>query len=348
MCAWGARRARAWACTRSPHISALPCYRYYAKAVNCCFDVRSLLDADDPGICPPVGPCRGFEGLCADIPAQFATVPVLPDYPNGLQDYTCHAFPDDDNPVDSFLVGLIALAVALPCTLFLGSAFELANDSEAPKSWLEWSGLVPKLVFGFRGHHRWHYTRGPKPPPWFVLWYVRNYSSPNLELLIDFCKWLVAKVLRRDPEWVIEGRERQEAEAEKREAFAEAFSAKPSGEAEHDSPHATKSGGSCKSGSGSGSGSSQSSMAEARESVAFKHFLTYAGLLGTAVTWALFAWCVHQGGASVGAVRRILTVLLFLLILAGSSSPVRVPCTPAALATRPCGPCSLVAEHAIQ
>ena len=323
-------------------------HRYYAKAVNCCVDVRSLLDADDPGICPPAGPCRGFEGLCADIPAQFATVPVLPDYPNGLQDYTCHAFPDDDNPVDSFLVGLIAFAVALPCTLFLGSAFELANDSEAPKSWLEWSGLVPKLVFGFRGHHRWHYTRGPKPPPWFVLWYVRNYSSPNLELLIDFCKWLVAKVLRRDPEWVIEGRERLEEEAEKRKAWAEEFSAKPSDESEKDEPHGSKSGGSCKSGSGSGSGSgsSESSMAEARESVAFKHFLTYAGLLATALTWTLFAWCVLRTGACFAGQSRILTVLLFLP--AGSSLPVRAPCTPAALATRPCGPCGLVAELAIQ
>ena len=54
-----------------------------------------------------MGACRGFEGTCGQLAAQFAEVPVLPDFPNGLADWTCTAFPDDNNPVDSFIVGLV-------------------------------------------------------------------------------------------------------------------------------------------------------------------------------------------------------------------------------------------------
>jgi hypothetical protein len=44
---------------------------------------------------------------------MFATAPLLPYFPDGLAaDYTCHAFPDDANPRDSFIVALIALAGA--------------------------------------------------------------------------------------------------------------------------------------------------------------------------------------------------------------------------------------------
>jgi hypothetical protein len=32
--------------------------------------------------------------------------------------------------VDSFIVGLISIAIALPVTLFLQSCFEIANDNE--------------------------------------------------------------------------------------------------------------------------------------------------------------------------------------------------------------------------
>ena len=87
--------------------------RFYAKGVNCCAAARLLLDSGpDGGNCPPVGPCRGFEGTCGQLAAQFAEVPVLPDFPNGLADWTCTAFPDDDNPVDSFVVGLVRVTLA--------------------------------------------------------------------------------------------------------------------------------------------------------------------------------------------------------------------------------------------
>ena len=74
---------------------------YYSRGVNCCAELRVLLDSGpDGGACPPVGPCRGFDGNCGDITKQFADVPILPDYPAGMDDYLCNAFPMDDKPVD--------------------------------------------------------------------------------------------------------------------------------------------------------------------------------------------------------------------------------------------------------
>jgi hypothetical protein len=86
----------------------------FCSPVNCCAEVVSLLDGGpDGGNCASPAYCRGFVGNCADIAAQFAEVPILPYFPNGLADYTCHAFPDEDRPLDSFLVGLSALPAPL-------------------------------------------------------------------------------------------------------------------------------------------------------------------------------------------------------------------------------------------
>ena len=83
--------------------------------MNCCAALRLLLDSGpDGGNCPPVGPCRGFEGNCGQVAQQFADVPVLPDYPNGLADWVCTEFPNDDAPVNSFIVGLSAWRRRLP------------------------------------------------------------------------------------------------------------------------------------------------------------------------------------------------------------------------------------------
>ncbi len=83
------------------------------QAVNCCAALVAVLDSGpDGGACASADDCRGFSGNCADLQQQFATVAILPGYPNGLQDWDCVAFPDDDRPLDSFLVGLIAVASA--------------------------------------------------------------------------------------------------------------------------------------------------------------------------------------------------------------------------------------------
>jgi hypothetical protein len=116
---------------RSPPLSV---WMFYAKGVNCCAEVRMLLDMEN-GDCPPVGDCRGVaaEGNCGDLAITFADTPVLPYFPDGLAEYTCHAFPDDERPVDSLVVALIAFALALPVTLFCKTMFEVANDNEAPE-----------------------------------------------------------------------------------------------------------------------------------------------------------------------------------------------------------------------
>ena len=93
-----------------------------AKAVNCCAEVVAILDSGpDGGNCPSAADCRGFTGNCADIVNQFAELPVLPDFPDGMADYTCTAFPNDDNQIDSFIVGLSAWLAVL-CTRPLPSA----------------------------------------------------------------------------------------------------------------------------------------------------------------------------------------------------------------------------------
>ena len=102
---------------------------YQLKAVNCCALIRIILDSGpDGGACPPgAGPCRGFEGNCADITAQFADLPVLPDHPNGLADYECHAFPDDANFTDTLLVSLLAIAVSIPVAYIIFVCFDLVR-----------------------------------------------------------------------------------------------------------------------------------------------------------------------------------------------------------------------------
>ena len=183
----------------------------HAKAVNCCADLVFILDSGpDGGNCPAAGNCRGFNGTCADVMQQFAEVPILPDFPSGLADYTCDAFPMDNKPVDSFIVGLISLAVSLPVVLFLQTAFAVANDSEAPESWLEWYGWR-KLVFGFNAHRRWHYTGPAGQPNRHVRWFVRSVGAPPTETAINLMHSAAACATCSEPPWIIEARE---AEAE--------------------------------------------------------------------------------------------------------------------------------------
>ena len=134
-------------------------WMYQLKSSNCCSALRLILDSGpDGGACPPVGPCRGFVGNCAEITAQFSDLPVLPDWPTGLADYECHAFPDDARFGDTILVGLLSCAAALPVTIFIFICFDLANDNEPPDSYLRWPLAWPVLVWGLNAHRRWHYT----------------------------------------------------------------------------------------------------------------------------------------------------------------------------------------------
>ena len=101
-------------------------WMFYAKATNCCAELRLILDSGpDGGECPPAGPCRGFAGTCGQLATQFATVPVLPDFPNDLQDWACHQFPDDAYVTDSMIVGLSARPAACPAAQHMLTPFSL-------------------------------------------------------------------------------------------------------------------------------------------------------------------------------------------------------------------------------
>jgi hypothetical protein len=67
--------------------------------------------------CPPgPGPCLGYVGNCADLQEQFATLqgcyvygaPGEEEEHQYLDEYECHAFPDDAYVTDQFFVGASA------------------------------------------------------------------------------------------------------------------------------------------------------------------------------------------------------------------------------------------------
>ena len=204
---------------------------------------------------------------------------MLPGYPNGLSDYTCHAFPDDDVPTDSVLVGLISVAVAIPVTYFLASAFEIANDSEAPESWLEWSGWR-KLVFGAKAHRNWRYCGPSGQPIHYVRWFVRSSDAPVLENLVAAWQRLVAAVTCSELPWVVEAREAAEAVAEE--------SAQDGADDDGISSHRTPKHG----GPRISTGSLQAQFHEVHATVRVKRSFAAAGLVGTYAVWAVFVWCV--------------------------------------------------------
>ena len=328
--------------------------------MNCCAEVVAILDSGpDGGNCASPADCRGFTGNCADIVDQFADLPVLPDFPNGMADYTCTAFPNEDNPIDSFIVGLSALprracflassdacaapavsiAIALPASLFLASCFMIANDSEAPESWLEWFGWR-KLVFGVNAHRRWHYTGPLGQPNRHVKWFIRSVGAPPPETAINLWHSLVSWVTGTDPPWVEEWREAVEAEAEEEAEEAEVEVDAPACDS-HDAPPHQVNGGAHLSdaprvlrllqladqetvdmhaiGNGNGNGhingngkvhpengdyggdgaSTTSSVRSARALARYKRIIAMSGFIGVYVSWALFAWFIFVRAPAV-------------------------------------------------
>jgi hypothetical protein len=260
----------ACSCVRAPMMRRM----FYARGVNCCAELRGVLDSGpDGGHCPAdaAAACRGFAGDCAALAAQFAAVPVLPDYPAGLSDYTCHAFPDDDAPLDSFLVGLISIAVALPVTLFLNSFYSVANDADTPDSFLRWAGWR-RLVFGLAANRRWHYTAPAGQPRCYARWHIRSGEEPALKTLLNLCSSAYAWLTCSDTPWVLEAR------------HAEAAAAM----ADWSDDNGDDDGSDC---------------AVASRRLDHRRAVAYAGLAGTYVIWAIFAWCgvAHVCGSASAA-----------------------------------------------
>ncbi len=207
-----------------------------------------------------MGPCRGFEGDCADIIPQFESVqgPYVygepPEEHAYLDEYVCHQFPDEENYWDQILVGLISVAVALPIDIFLARAFEIANESDAPECWLDAPAGRVKLLIGKDAHRGWHLADPSAPVSDFVLWVVR-YSGG--EPLISSCFRALDWLVRR-----CRGKNSIEEDAE--DAGGE------------EAPSGTASGGS----------------ADARADALTKRLYASLGLLGVYVCWCIFAWFI--------------------------------------------------------
>ena len=244
-------------------------WMYYLRGSACCTDVRNLLSCD-----PNPAPCRGFTGDCGDIPFQFngmmfvdpivqpQCVPVNP-----LIDYYCTAFPDDENPIDSFLVGLIAIAVALPVGIFCVSVFELSNEVETPDAWLVWdAGPFQRLLL--RGlNNDWHYSAaGPgTQPSRYVRWVARffNNGEPVFMTWINLVRRAYALVVRRPVPW----QDPPEEEGEGGEADSHASSEER-----------------------------REAKAEARAEAIKKRFLASFGVLGLMAAWVIFSVFVFYYG----------------------------------------------------
>jgi hypothetical protein len=218
-----------------------------------------------------VGPCRGFAGDCADIQAQFSGVQGPYVYSDGpgqaptehesLDDYVCHAFPDDAYVTDQFFVGLISVAVALPVDIFLAKAFELANEGEAPENWLDAPPGRWKLLLGGKNlHNDWHLADPKKPVSDVALWLVADGGEDTLTTLARLALWFIAGARAR----LFGMSKGQGGDDEDEKSGLEA------------------------SASGSPTGS-----AAARSDALKKRLYASAGLLGVYVTWTIMAWCVR-------------------------------------------------------
>ena len=174
-----------------------PLKRYYVKAVNCCSALREAAAAACSGAAPAC-PANTATMRCADLLTAIAA--PASSYPPALLDWTCAAFPNDNLPGDSLIVALIALAVAVPVSIFLSGCFEIANDSEAPESWLRYAG-VARILFGRLAHRRWHYTGPLGQPKRFVRWYIRSVDAPRLETLTNTLHAIHAAVTGAPPPW---------------------------------------------------------------------------------------------------------------------------------------------------
>jgi hypothetical protein len=248
---------------------------YYSRGANCCAEIRAILQ------CDPVGPCLGYAGDCSDFQAQFAGVqgaylfsdgpgeaPVEHEY---IDDYVCHAFPDNAYVTDQFFVGLISVAVALPVDLFLARAFELANEGDAPECWLDAPPGRVKLVLGKDAHKGWHLADPAKPVSDLVLWLVRFSSEPLFATIPRLLGWL----------W---GRCCGSRATKQPRAAADADGGGDGKKQQHQCEDELEA---------APSGSSGGGSADARADALAKRLYASAGLLGVFICWTIFSWRVH-------------------------------------------------------
>ena len=249
---------------------------YSSRGTQCCAEIRSIIDLgagqtcgapyipppDDAAGCPPVGPCLGFLGACADVQEQFLTLQGCYVFSDGtgeptehdsIADYVCHAFPDDAYVTDQFFVGLISVAVALPVDRFLGRAFEIANEGEEglAGAWLEAPSGKWKLLLGKDAHNGWRLGDPKRPVSDLVLWLVGGGAETEMQAAL----FIVTLMLRHLRAKIVGAPAPEEPASDAEEAEEE----------EEEEP-------------------------DARADALKKKLYAAAGLIGTYVVWAIFSW----------------------------------------------------------
>ncbi len=190
------------------------------------------------------------------------------------------AFPDDNNPIDSFIVGLISLAVALPVTFFLQSTYELSNEVKVPDLWLSWPGGWETKVMGSEGHKDWHYGKGGVQPRRIVRWYARfsTQGEPFMMTLLNLWRRFYAWTRGMPPPW-----EQDEAVFGARSSTAAYSLDRMTGDEDagasgtRDAAHAVR---------------TARAVQFARKDTVVRHRLVAVGVIGVLLTWAIFAWFI--------------------------------------------------------
>ena len=182
----------------------------------------------------------------------------------------------------------------------------IANDSEAPESWLEWFGWR-KLVFGPNAHRRWHYTGPLGQPVRHVKWFIRSVGAPPPETAINLWHSLSSWATGSDPPWVEEWREAIEAEAEEAELETEVELEAAACDSYNTPTHQVNVGArvpaeqkmhfsgafhAADEDDGGDGASTSSSVRSARALARYKRAIALTGFIGVYVTWALFAWFI--------------------------------------------------------
>ena len=229
-----------------------------------------------PSGCPPVGPCLGFTGGCNDIPEQFIDLagcyvygdPGAEEEHEFLDEYVCHAFPDDAYVTDQFFVALIGVAVALPVDMFLQHAFEVANEVDgAPESWLIWRGLW-KMLLGKKAHAEWHFTdESRKHPSELAMFIIREDDPAWPDVVVFIVTWVPGRIVAMFKH-LLGIKDAEEKEEEEEEESSEG-----------------------------------SVGAEARRDRLMKRLYASAGLIGIYVTWAIFSWFIFVRARAKRVVR---------------------------------------------
>ena len=182
-----------------------------------------------------------------------------------LDDYVCHAFPDDAYVTDQFFVGLISVAVALPIDLFLARAFETANEGDVPGNWLDAPPGKWKLLLGKDAHNAWRLAHPRRPASELVRWLVGGGAESDAQALLFVIGYALRRLRAR-----LFGEPREPTAAEEEDAGSKLHAPPSPASSDSASLHGK----------------------EARAEALQKRLYSAAGLLGVYACWVIFAWVI--------------------------------------------------------